>query len=188
MKNKFFRIVDTAHYFLAEKLSQSHNLLDATAGNGHDTLFLAQNSPVDAVVWFFDIQQQSIDKTINVLAEADLAFKGRPVNACHTKVAEYIDEPLDIAMFNLGYLPGGSHILTTKATTSLTAIQAVLEMLAPGGLLSIVAYPGHSEGYIEQQQVCEYLRGLPSTKFTSASWKLINQENKPPVLYIVEKK
>jgi hypothetical protein len=188
MKTKIVNAVQMAHIFLADKLTEARYILDATAGNGHDTLFLAKHSPPDATIWFFDIQKQSLLHTIEILAESELSYKCLPIHDCHSKVSKYVDKPLDAAMFNLGYLPGGSHDLTTCATTTLTAIQETLILLAQGGLLSVVVYPGHPEGRLENEAVRDYLRHLPQTEFTVGSWEMVNQKNTPPILYIVDKR
>ncbi|MBP2653016.1 MAG: putative rRNA methylase [Firmicutes bacterium] len=188
MKTKVISAVQMAHAFLTAKLSEARYILDATAGNGHDTLFLAKHTPPDATIWFFDIQEQSLLNTISALNEAGLAYKCRPIHDCHTKIRNYVNNPLDAVMFNLGYLPGGSHEVTTKTDTTLTAIQETLRLLAHGGLLSVVAYPGHPEGRLENEAVRGYLSQLLQKEFTVGSWEMVNQQNTPPILYIVEKR
>ncbi|MBP2642259.1 MAG: rRNA methylase [Firmicutes bacterium] len=188
MKSRISSLVQTAHHFLFYRIGQSHNVLDATAGNGHDTLFLASHSPLSAKVWFCDIQKQALEKTTKLLEEAGLADKGVPIHACHSAIDQYIKEPLDVAMFNLGYLPGGSHSLTTQKATTLTALEKVLSLLVRGGLVSVIAYPGHFEGNLEHETVRNYVMSLSSAHFMVARWELVNQKNNPPVLYIVEKK
>jgi hypothetical protein len=92
---------------------------------------------------------------------------------------------IDAAMFNLGYLPGGDHGFTTRAATTVAALGAVFDLLAPGGLVTVVAYPGHPAGDDENSAVAGYLEALPQEVFTVACWRTLNQRNRPPILYII---
>ena len=181
------KAVEMAHSLLATRLAAARTAVDATAGNGHDTLFLARNTPADAAVWAFDVQPAALAATARRLAAAGLTGKCRLVQACHARVDEHLAGPIDAAMFNLGYLPGGSHELTTTAATTVAALRKFIGLLAAGGLISVVAYPGHPAGREENLAVAAFLAGLPQTAFTAACWRMLNQKNEPPVLYIVEK-
>jgi hypothetical protein len=90
-------------------------------------------------------------------------------------------------MFNLGYLPGGKHELTTKSETTLKAAGQIFELLVVGGLVSIVAYPGHPDGREEQVALHECLSTLSSKDYSVASWSMVNKKNNPPILYLIEK-
>ncbi len=59
---------------------------------------------------------------------------------------EHVQSAPRVVMFNLGWLPGAEHIVTTKTETTLTAVQAAIELIVPGGFVSICVYPGHEEG------------------------------------------
>ncbi len=177
--------VAMAHALLMDKLPSAKTVVDATAGNGHDTLFLAQNTPADAVVWAFDLQTEALSATERLLAEKGSFAKCRLIGDCHSRLADYITAPVDVAMFNLGYLPGGDHCITTSAATTVAALVAVLKLLAPGGLVTVVAYPGFPAGDEENSAVAEYLGTLPQTAFASACWRMLNQRNRPPILYII---
>ena len=60
---------------------------------------------------------------------------------------------VDLFMYNLGYLPGGDKSITTDSATTLKSLSSALELLAVGGLLCVVCYPGHEEGARESQAV-----------------------------------
>lgn len=176
-----------ARHLLKDKLAAAKTVVDATAGNGHDTLFLAANSPADAVVWAFDLQQEALDATARRLTEHDLTAKCRLVCDCHSRVADHVAGPVDAAMFNLGYRPGGDHSFTTGAATTVAALGAITRLLAPGGIVTIVAYPGHYAGEEENTAVADFLATLPQAAFTAAVWRMLNQRNRPPILYIIGK-
>ena len=50
------RPLEMAHAFLSEVITKEDIVVDATMGNGHDTLFLAQ---LAKKVYAFDIQEQA---------------------------------------------------------------------------------------------------------------------------------
>ena len=108
------KAVTMAERLLKDKLVGAKCAVDATCGNGHDTLLLAKTSPRDAIIWAFDIQPVALANTQKLLAEHHLAEKVRLIESCHSHIAEYVHEPVDVAMFNLGYLPGGEISLTTR--------------------------------------------------------------------------
>jgi ubiquinone/menaquinone biosynthesis C-methylase UbiE len=186
-KMQTFSAVKMAHKLLINKLNTAKCVVDATAGNGNDTLFLAKNSSDDAVIWAFDIQQVAISNTTQLLATHNLSNKVSLVVDSHTNVALYINKQIDIAMFNLGYLPKSEHTIATEDYSTIMALQEFLRLLSVGGVISIVAYPGHEKGYYEQQSVQEFLKSLPAKLFTVGCWSMINHVNHSPILYVVEK-
>ncbi|XEQ93073.1 hypothetical protein SCACP_19250 [Sporomusa carbonis] len=179
--------VTMAHRLIISKLANARLVVDATAGNGKDTLFLAENIPHDAAVWAFDIQQQAIIKSQELLKKHGLEHKVKFILASHATIMSYISQPIDVAMFNLGYLPGGNHSINTRPEVTVEAITQILYLLNIGGIVTIVAYPGYEQGRLECQAVRKYLGSLNQKLFAVACWAMVNQKNNPPVLYIIEK-
>ena len=64
-------------------------------------------------------------------------------------------------MFNLGYLPGGEKEIITRPATTLPALAQSLEILTPGGVLTVVCYRGHPGGREEYEAVLAWLESLP---------------------------
>ncbi|WP_122628918.1 tRNA (mnm(5)s(2)U34)-methyltransferase [Lucifera butyrica] len=184
---KFANAVNMVHNVLLPRIYTAGCMVDATAGNGRDTAFLAANSPDDALIWAFDIQKEALEKTRTCLQEQGQEKKVRLILDSHANLPLYVRQPIDVAMFNLGYLPGGAHQNTTQADSTLQALEAVLTQLKAGGLISIVAYPGHAAGKLEHEAVRRYLSVLPSPIFAVGSWSMINQAHEPPVMFLVEK-
>lgn len=175
------------HNLLLPKVREAHCLVDATTGNGKDTVFLAQNSAADSMVYAFDIQEQAIVAASKHIKDHELAHKVQFICDNHKNVGQYIEQPIDVAMFNLGYLPGEQHEIRTTAQTTMLALVAVISRLAVGGIISIVAYPGHEGGREENNSIREYIRELPSKQFTVVAIDMLNHRKNPPILYVIEK-
>ncbi len=63
-------------------------------------------------------------------------------------------------MFNLGYLPHGDKTRTTTSATTLPALAQARAVLAPGGIITVLAYRGHPGGQEEAQDVERQLQRL----------------------------
>lgn len=176
-----------AHTVLMPILSSAQCVVDATAGNGHDTVFLAEHSPADCKVYAFDIQQDALDATRRLAEEVGVCDKVTLLLDSHANVDRYIAGEIDAAMFNLGYLPSGDHSLTTCADSTLAAIERIAERLAVGGMISIVSYSGHESGATEQERLWQELRRLPVRYYTVSAFRMINHKETAPMLFLVEK-
>jgi predicted methyltransferase len=156
------RLVEYAHQKVAEVVCPGDFCIDTTAGNGHDTVFLARLVSPGGKVYAFDIQEKAIRATLARLAESNIKDIAVLIQKCHSKVRQFIPSHLSreiaAATFNLGYLPGGDHTVCTKPTETLEAIRGCYELLRPSGCLSIVCYRGHKGGAEEAMVVEKYLK------------------------------
>lgn len=158
--------------------------IDATVGNGNDTLFLAQNCKF---VYGFDIQKEAIDNTRDLLKNHGLD-NFELFERSHSEMDESINEKADLIVFNLGYLPDGIKSVTTRTDTTLKAVEKSLQLLRKDGLLSIMIYWGHEEGKYEREALLQYARGLDSKVFHSVYINTINQKNNPPEILLITRK
>lgn len=143
-----------AHELLKPRLSDGDVVIDATAGNGHDTLFLAQCVGARGKVLVFDVQAAAIAATRQRLAQAGLLERTELYQESHAGLAERAtDASVAAVMFNLGYLPGADHAVITAGDDTLLALDAATRVLKPAGCLSIVCYPGHAGGDEEAARV-----------------------------------
>ncbi|MBS0204378.1 MAG: class I SAM-dependent methyltransferase [Planctomycetes bacterium] len=158
-----------AHELIRTVIKPGDIAIDATAGNGHDTQFLAEAVGPTGMVFSFDIQESAISLTAQRLHAAGLT-NVTLVRRSHAEMCEALPNvalcQITAIMFNLGYLPGGDKRLTTRSDSTLVAIQESLFLLAPGGIVTILTYPGHAGGENESQLVEEFLRGLPVHQVT----------------------
>jgi tRNA G37 N-methylase Trm5 len=177
-----------AHQIIEAKLDKTAIAIDATAGNGHDTLFLAKRAKQ---VFAFDIQAQAISNTRQRLEQAKLLEKVCLFQNGHQHMRELIPAQyhgqITAIMFNLGYLPGADKQLITQPDTTLEAVNAALRLLQKHGIISLMVYPGHPGGEQEHQQLKSWLHQNCASKIAIT----IIQGNLPrpesPVLYILEK-
>ena len=179
--------VEAARLFLAPALDEAGCVVDATAGNGHDVLFLCQQTQPDCRVWAYDIQTAAIAVSTALLNRHGFGAKARLVHSSHANIAAYIREPVDVAIFNLGYLPGQDHAVTTEPEALAEALAGLRTLLASGGRIAIVAYPGHEPGRREVEFLEAYLSAWPQQSFTIGRLSFINQKNDPAILYTIGK-
>lgn len=162
--------------------------IDATAGNGHDTLFLAQLVGPQGRVLAMDIQPAALAATEALLEKHGLRQRVELVLDGHENMGRY-GEPgtVDGIMFNLGYLPGGDHIIATKADTTIAALEAGLALLKPLGILSLAIYHGGDTGFGERDAVLAWLRQLDSKRYTVLVTDFYNRPNHPPLAVCIIK-
>lgn len=184
--------VDFCHLLLRSHLNPGDWALDATAGNGHDTLFLARLVGTHGRVFAFDIQPQAMEATRALLESNHIPQETfRLHQACHSTLAQYLppesSSRFNAILFNLGYLPGGDKsIITTTATTE-SAVITALSLLQPGGLLLIVAYPGHDGGDSEAALLRRLAQSLPIAEFHAAEFHALNARSPAPLVLVFQK-
>ncbi len=185
--------VGWAHLLLADRLRPGAFVVDATAGNGHDTLFLAHLVGPTGHVLAFDVQAEALAATQARLEAAGIE-PGRCtlVHAGHETLAEHLlvdwRGRVDAGVFNLGYLPGGDKTRITQAETTLAALAVAVDHLSPGGLLTVAVYPGHEGGREEQRAVAAWAESLPARAFEVQLLRPINRAATPPECWAVLKK
>jgi len=156
------RITEQAHDAVQKFVRPGDAVVDATVGNGYDTLFLAQLVGPQGHVFGLDIQQEALDQALLLLAPHQFRHVTL-LRRDHAELRDVIPRKhhgqLAAVMFNLGYLPGGNKAITTMPGTTFTAIQAAMLLLRPEGILSIMIYRGHAMGPLEAEAVTEVMQG-----------------------------
>ena len=176
------RPLEMAHDFLAQVITQEDIVVDATMGNGHDTLFLAK---LAKQVYAFDIQEQALEKTSQRLQEAGLT-NAELILQGHETVDQFVTE-VKAAIFNLGYLPSADKSIITQPQTTIEALDKLCHMLVKGGRIAIMIYYGHEGGDIERDAVMDFVSQLPQQEYTATIYRTLNQINNPPFLVMIEK-
>lgn len=179
-------MVALSHQLLAQRIHPGDTVVDATCGRGHDTLFLAQTVGEKGKVYAFDIQAVAIQSARALLNAHQALAQVSFYQADHSKMALWVQETISAAIFNLGYLPGGDEHICTLAHTTVSAIAHVLRLLAIGGILVIVAYPGRPAGKSERDAVAALLSSLSSQCWQVGNFNLINKHEAPCLFYVVK--
>ena len=160
--------------------------VDATCGNGHDTLWLAD---MFSKVLSFDVQQGAVAMTQKLMADNDIE-NVTVIKDSHSNMTEYLSEADDIALvvFNLGYLPGGDKSLVTKSETTLAALRQALKLIRKDGLVCVTMYWGHEGGAEEREAVLKWAASLDKREFHCMRTDMINQTGTPPETLFITKK
>lgn len=173
------------HYLIDDFLDKGFTAVDLTAGNGHDTLFLASRAKH---VYAFDIQKQAILNTRSRLMEYNLEEKCSLIQACHSKVGDFVKEEVDCIVMNLGYLPNGDKKIVTRLITTKLAIEKSLIILKEKGLFFITLYKSHPGAEEEVEGLEKVIGELDQRRFAVNRISFPNQKNSPPELFIIERK
>jgi len=185
-------VLDFAHVLATRGLEAGDIAVDATTGNGHDTVALARAVGAEGQVFGIDVQADALDSTEDRLVDEGLEGPVTLLHAGHEHLADHLPSrvhgQVGAVMFNLGYLPGSASTLTTTPDTTIPALDAAMGVLRPGGVATVVLYTGHEGGADEAEAVDEWAAALPQEQFRALSYRFVNQRNDPPRLVAVEKR
>lgn len=176
-----------SHDLILQLVKEGDRVVDATAGNGNDTFFLAELVGETGKVYSFDIQQQAVDRTREKLANSGLEDRVELVLDGHQNMDRYINGSVKAVMFNLGYLPNGDHNIGTKGDTTIMAIEKAMRLIEVNGVVSIVVYYGGDSGFEEKDCLMEYIKHIDCRQFTVMKTEFVNQVNCPPIFVCIEK-
>ncbi len=185
------RATDLAHALVGKCLQEGELAVDATVGNGHDAVFLARCVGERGRVIGCDLQEAAL---VEARRELEMqGVSGRVVlhRADHERLTELVPEGHGVVgavMFNLGYLPGGDHGVVTQVGSTLAGLGGALELLRPGGILSVVCYPGHEGGGDESDAVRSWAEGLEAARFRSVVYSVLNAAKAAPFLVAIERR
>ena len=156
--------------------------IDATMGKGNDTLFLCELAGENGKVLAFDIQQEALDVTKELLKTHGKEMQAELILDGHEHMDRYAGkESADVICFNFGYLPGGNHSISTKTKTSLEAIEKGLTLLKHGGMMSLCIYSGGDTGFEEKDAILQYIKEINPKEYTVIVNEYYNRENNPPI-------
>lgn len=188
---KRISLVEEAHCLVRPWLRFGAVAVDATVGNGHDTLFLAEQVGTTGKLFGFDIQPSALSITRARLARTDLMQSVTLFQANHAAMAEKIPVQyhgrIAAIMFNLGYLPGGDKSVITLGDSTLAALNSAVRLLSTVGIITIIAYPGHAGGDIETARVGLWCEQLDGKQFTLRIVSAAADNISAPVLFAVYK-
>ncbi|MEK4426690.1 class I SAM-dependent methyltransferase [Solibacillus sp. FSL K6-1523] len=184
---KLQRVLQYAQNLLQMSIGEGDIAVDATAGNGHDTLFLANLVGDDGYVYAFDVQKEAVNATLHRLLDNSLEHRAVVLRDGHENIGKYVAKPVAGAIFNLGYLPGSDHSIITKPNTTIQALKTLLPLLKIGGVIVLVVYHGHVGGKEERDEVIRFVSELPQKSVHVLKYEFLNQKNDPPFVIALEK-
>ena len=184
------RLTEKVHTILTNHLHEGDLAIDATAGNGYDTLFLAEQVGPSGKVIAIDIQDCAIRSTREKLESAGLIDRIRLVTDDHAaplrKLIVNDHEKVAAITFNLGYLPGSDKSIQTSAESTEEALAASIQLLTIGGYLCVTAYRGHSGGTAEAETVESFMRKSEKQGHAVDCYE-VESSNSPPILWVLKK-
>lgn len=195
------QITDWCHEIIRSQAKSGGIYVDATMGNGNDTLFFCEMAGESGKVFAFDIQEAALDATekrlkghgitdqISRISDGELCTdRISLILDGHEHMDRYIEkESVDVVCFNFGYLPGGDHAICTKSETDIQALKTALGLLKKGGMLSLCIYSGGDTGFEEKEAILDFLKSLPPKEYTVIVNSYHNRENHPPIPVFVWK-
>jgi ubiquinone/menaquinone biosynthesis C-methylase UbiE len=184
-------LVTEAHNAVIKVLRLGDIAIDATCGNGHDTLFLAKQVGTTGKVYGFDIQQSALDLTTLKLKEQQQFYQVELIYAGHENIKQHVltqhQSSITAIMFNLGYLPGSDKSIITQAETTVAALKASCRLLKPSGLITIIAYPRHQGGLQELESLQDWTSELDKAVFQNQILVIDENDLSKPRLFTVKK-
>ena len=167
MKN--YQITQWCAAFIRQQVQEGDFCIDATMGNGNDTLLLSQLCGESGKVLAFDIQEQALAATQEKLT------------------AGHAPENYRLLLESHANLPGGDHSLATRGETSIQALTQALTLLKKGGMISLCIYSGGDSGFEERDQILDWLKNLDSHQYLVIKSDYYNRPNNPPIPVLVIK-
>lgn len=177
-----YLVTEFVHHMIKDYIKEGDICIDATAGNGNDTVFLCSLVKEKGKVIALDIQEKAIQQTSLLLQEKGFSDIGKVILDSHVHINSYAKEDtIACIIFNLGYLPGGDHKIATNPESTLIAIERGLKLLKKDGILSVLIYSGKDSGFAERDIVLSYLEKLDSKKYLVIVSQYYNRINQPPI-------
>lgn len=182
--------LDLTQAYWKQLLKLGDFVIDATCGNGHDTLYLASlvlDVSRKGCVVALDTQKQAIENTrIHLKSNFSEDLEGIEFyHQCHSSFPPHLGkESIALIVYNLGYLPGGDKKHTTFSSTTLLSLMAAMPLISPGGAISITCYPGHEAGKPEEEIALDFAASLDPAKWSSCHHRWLNRKNGPSLILI----
>jgi predicted methyltransferase len=186
------RLTEIVQAHIQTRLSPGDTAIDATAGNGYDTVAMSQAVGPTGRVYAIDIQSEAIEATRHRLGDAHAVQNCQFLIGDHARELEILVQTLadkvHLITFNLGYLPGSDKSIQTNTASTLRALVAASELIKTNGSILITAYRGHDGGAQEAEAVKSWVESL-----SPSQWKSTTKEPKvsgsriPPILYDLKK-
>lgn len=184
MSNIIRSTTQTALLFISQYLHTGDTVVDATCGNGHDTLAMAKMGA--GKIYAFDVQETAISNTGSLLKKENIPLGNvHLILDSHANMCNHIKEKVQVIVFNLGYLPAADKSITTNAGSTITAVSEAMKLLKKDGLICISMYSGHPGGQEEKQALLDFAESLDDRTWHVAYINMKNQRKNPPEILLI---
>lgn len=179
-----------AKQFWDQILKVGDLVIDATCGNGQDTLYLAKKvlSETSGFCLAIDIQEEALRRTEKQLLEhlsKELMQRVQLQLGSHTSFPKTVHpQSVKLIVYNLGYLPGSDKKVKTEKETTLQSVQEAVLLLQSGGVISLTCYPGHVGGLEEQETLLNWTKKLNPQEWSVSHHTFLNRKEAPSLLLI----
>lgn len=188
MKYRLANVHQIVDLIIKNYLMKGSTCVDATLGNGKDSLKIYKTLDGDCKIYSFDIQDQAIINSKKLFAENKISEdRIKIISNSHENVDTYINEQVDFFIMNLGYLPGGNKDITTNYKSVRIFLDKITSIMSDKSFGLIIFYPGHEAGMEEYIEISKYLSDLDQNKFNVSKIEQMNQKNQPPLVVMVER-
>lgn len=173
--------------YIRSIIKPGDTVVDATAGLGRDTVFLAECVGIRGTVYAFDIQEEALTATRDILITHGLLSRARLIQDSHTELGKYISKGVRAVVFNLGYLPGSSQKVITRPETTLQAVRESFKLLVTKGIVCLTVYLRHDGGKTEAEELIRFSSLLSRKDFSVLQGTYLNQGEFAPSWIIIQK-
>ncbi|MDO5048011.1 MAG: class I SAM-dependent methyltransferase [Anaerococcus sp.] len=158
--------------------------VDMTAGRGQDSAYILEKLK-PRILFAFDIQEEARRKSLELIGDRDdFIF----IKDSHENIDSYIKDPIDLAIYNLGYLPGSDKTISTKESSTIKSLEKLLALLKVNGRVIMTIYRGHDEGFKESLALEKFIEDLEEREFACLKLSYPNKKDISPYVIIIEKK
>lgn len=185
--------LDFSHHLWGQIVQKGDIVIDATCGNGHDSLELASLALTNdsGQLIGYDIQKQAIEQTWQRLKSHLSAEQQARVTLYQESHASFSKElhaeSVRLIVYNLGYLPGGDKNVTTRVTSTIDSLDQAAKLIMPRGAISVTCYPGHPEGAKEQEALLGHVQAWSPFEWSCSHHIWLNRRQAPSLLILQRK-
>jgi 16S rRNA C1402 N4-methylase RsmH len=166
-------------------LKQGDTVVDATCGNGYDSIYIAEKIGKAGTLYCFDVQNIAIKKTEESLLQLNEAPTIHLLQESHENLELFVKEKVDCVYYNLGYLPNSDKSITTNSNSTIQSLKSAFNILKPNGIISMMCYLNHDD-HNEYNQIKIFLLSLNQLEFSIAETNFILRKTSP-ILLVIEK-
>ena len=131
LRAKFInKVTEVNKIYLENIIQEGDVVVDATMGNGYDTVYLAKKVGENGKVYAFDVQEEALKSTTKKVNKEELNNVELILDG-HQNMDKYVKEEVSCIVFNLGYpaYPRAFANLTTVDSLTPTASPNLLAVI-----------------------------------------------------------